>query len=325
MKFSWGRSGSASDKQSNNYPWLYDHRRNVTSQTGEDGVLKAIFDRIGVVSRWCVDIGAGDGLFISNTWRPINEDRWSATLIEADPSNFAVLKERYKDRLDVHCLNEFVTPENSLDKLLASTPIPKKFDLLSIDIDGMDYWMWHGLKEYSPRVVVIETNCTMDTDIDFVQHDPKLRFGTSSLAMVKLARSKGYELVAHLVSNCIFVKAEEFSRLQISDNSLRSLFTSPFVPKVVSDINGVHYILKEGVWGFSGAIHANNQRPREDGMLCAERLSALGSGSNGQSLPVSPGHEHGFVASVEQDPDLWSVVRNFVSRMKEAYPRFRKL
>lgn len=325
MKFSWGRSGSASDKQSNNYPWLYDHRRNVTSQTGEDGVLKAIFDRIGVVSRWCVDIGAGDGLFISNTWRPINEDRWSATLIEADPSNFAVLKERYKDRPDVHCLNEFVTPENSLDKLLASTPIPKKFDLLSIDIDGMDYWMWHGLKEYSPRVVVIETNCTMDTDIDFVQHDPKLRFGTSSLAMVKLARSKGYELVAHLVSNCIFVKAEEFSRLQISDNSLRSLFTSPFVPKVVSDINGVHYILKEGVWGFSGAIHANNQRPREDGMLCAERLSALGSGSNGQSLPVSPGHEHGFVASVEQDPDLWSVVRNFVSRMKEAYPRFRKL
>lgn len=325
MKFSWGRSGSASDKQSNNYPWLYDHRRNVTSQTGEDGVLKAIFDRIGVVSRWCVDIGAGDGLFISNTWRPINEDRWSATLIEADPSNFAVLKERYKDRPDVHCLNEFVTPENSLDKLLASTPIPKKFDLLSIDIDGMDYWMWHGLKEYSPRVVVIETNCTMDTDIDFVQHDPKLRFGTSSLAMVKLARSKGYELVAHLVSNCIFVKAEEFSRLQISDNSLRSLFTSPFVPKVVSDINGVHYILKEGVWGFSGAIHANNQRPREDGMLCAERLSALGSGSNGQSLPVSPGHEHGFVASVEQNPDLWSVVRNFVSRMKEAYPRFRKL
>lgn len=325
MKFPWQRSGNGRNEKSGTYPWLYDHRKNVTSQTGEDGVLAAIFERIGAGSQWCVDIGAGDGLFISNTWRPINEEKWSAVLIEADAQNFSVLKQRYQDRADIHCLNEFVTPENSLDKLLGSTPIPKQFDLLSIDIDGMDYWMWHGLKEYSPRVVVIETNCTMDVDIDFVQHDPKLRFGTSSLAMIKLAHSKGYELAAHLVSNCIFVRAEEFPKLQIQDNSLRSLFTSPFVPKVISDINGVHYILKEGVWGFSGAIHANNQRPKEDGMLCAERLSALGSGSSGHTLAVSPGNESGFVASVEQNPDLWSVVRNFVNRMKEAYPRYRKL
>ena len=64
---------------------------------------------------------------------------------------------------------------------------------------------------------------------------------------------------------------------------------------------------------------------QEDGMLCAERLSALGSGSSGHTLAVSPGNESGFVASVEQNPDLWSVVRNFVNRMKEAYPRYRKL
>lgn len=308
-----------------NYPWLYEHRTNVTSQTGEDGVLAAIFDRLGIQNRWCVDIGAGDGRFISNSWRPINEEKWSAVLIEADDQNFTVLKQRYAQRADVHCLHEFVTPENNLDKLLASTPIPKTFDLLSIDIDGMDYWMWHGLKDYVPRVVVIETNCTMDTDIDFVQHDTKLRFGSSSLAMVKLARAKGYELVAHLVSNCIFVRAEEFRKLQIADNSLKALFTSPFVPKVISDINGVHYILKEGVWGFSGAIYANNQRPREDGMACAERLGILGHIGNGHSLPVSPGTDYGFVAAVEQDPDLWTTVRNFIARMKAAYPLYRKL
>lgn len=308
------------------YPWLYEHRTNVTSQTGEDGVLAAIFDRIGVENRWCVDIGAGDGLFISNSWRPINKEKWSAVLIEANDENFAVLKERYRERADVHCKHEFVTAENSLDKLLATTPIPKNFDLLSIDIDGMDYWMWDGLKQYTPRVVVIETNCTMDTDIDFVQHDPKLRFGTSSLAMVKLARSKGYELVAHLVSNCIFVRAEDFGKMRIADNSLEALFTSPFVPKVISDINGVHYILKEGVWGFSGAVYANSQRPREDGMAMAQRLVTLGGyGSEGKTLPVGSKDEYGFVASVEQNPDLWSVVRKFVERMKEAYPLYRKL
>lgn len=327
MKIPWLRTGNdeISERRSVNYPWLYKHRKNVTSQTGEDGVLAAIFERIGAESRWCVDLGAGDGLFISNTWRIINQDKWSAVLIEADDANFNVLTERYRDRSDIHCLHEFVALDNGLDKLLATTPVPKTFDLLSIDIDSMDYWIWSGLKAYSPRVVVVETNCTMDTDIDFVQNDAKLRFGSSSLAMVKLARSKGYELVAHLVSNCIFVRADEFHKLKITDNSLTSLFTSPFVPKVISDINGVHYLLKEGAWGFSGVIHANCERPREDGMPCAERLSLLGEIGSGHSLPVSPGTEFGFTAAVEQNPDLWTVIRNFVQRMKEAYPRYRKL
>jgi hypothetical protein len=39
------------------YPWIYEHRTNVASQTGEDGIIEAIFDRIGVETRWCADIG----------------------------------------------------------------------------------------------------------------------------------------------------------------------------------------------------------------------------------------------------------------------------
>jgi hypothetical protein len=270
-------------------------------------------------------LGASDGRFISNTWNLIATHGWSAVLIEADGNNFSTLRARYEDRDDVHCLREFVSIENHPDKLLGSTPIPRRFDLLSIDIDGMDYRIWERIEEYRPRVVVIEVNCTMDTDIYFIQHEPTVKFGSSALAMVMLAKSKGYELVAHLVSNCVFVLAEDFPKLDISDNSLSSLFTSPFVPKVISDLNGVHHILKEGAWGFSGAVWSSHLRRREGGLPSGHRLEQLSSSSAGRTLATNPSEELGFVAAVAQNPELLSVTRDFIARSTEADAEFGKL
>ena len=114
---------------------LLDHAQNLRSQSGEDGVLREIFRRIGVKSQWCCEFGAWDGEHLSNTWTLINKARWSGVQIEMNKEKFTVLEKRYQNRDDVHCMNYGVTKENSLDKLLARTPIPAQFDLLVIDVN----------------------------------------------------------------------------------------------------------------------------------------------------------------------------------------------
>lgn len=295
-------------------PWLYDHRSNVTSQTGEDGVLQKIFERIGVRSKFCVDLGAADGHFISNTYNLVHDRGWSAVLLEGCAEQHATLAARYADRADVQCFHEFVTVQNSLDTILARTPTPHDLDLLSIDIDGMDLVIWKELQHYRPRVVVIEANASMAPHVYFVQTDPARRIGSSARALVETARQKGYELVAHLVSNCVFVAREEFPKLEIADNSLEALFTSPFVPTVVSDLDGVHYLLKEGPWGFSGMVWSNELKAPDNDFQCAVR--AISQLHGGELMEVNVTEQHGHVAAIEYDTDAEGVLRQFVERMR---------
>lgn len=304
-------------------PWIYDRCHNVTSQNGEDGLLEAVFEKIGTENKICVEIGSHDGKFISNSWHWINNHDWSAVLVEADPERFKSLIKRYPDNAKVSLVNEWVTKENGIDQILARLGTPLDFDYLSIDIDGMDYHLWKQMEIYKPRVVCIEINCSMDTDIDFVQNDPSEFFGTSAKSMVALAKEKGYELIAHLVNNVIFVRAEDLPALEIGDNSLERLFTSPFVPKVISDIRGVHHILKEGAWGFTGAIWYNDTKPREKSMEAAERFIKAEQTETSWAAVRDP--ERGYEASITPSKNMKKVLMEYVAQMKKSFAeRFRE-
>lgn len=141
------------------------------------------------------------------------------------------------DRPDIHCVSSYVqfSPPGTLDDLLAATPIPRDFDLLSIDIDGNDYHVWRAVTQYSAHVVVIEFNPTVPDDVDWVQEaDPRIQQGSSAAALYRLGREKGYEPVAITQTNIVFVRREFFAAFGISDNSLavlrrdRSLITHIF-------------------------------------------------------------------------------------------------
>ncbi len=202
--------------------------RSVVSQHGEDGLLDKIFAILPGAerSRWCVEFGAWDGKHLSNTWHLIADEGWSAVLIEADRSRYKTLAERFSDNPRVTTINAFVSLDgrHSLDVLLAASPIPRDFDLLSIDIDGIDYHVWDSVRLYQPKVVVIEYNPTIPNDIVFVQpRDPSVSQGSSAAAFVRLAKTKGYELIAATTCNLIFVTSEYFPLFQIDDNSLANL------------------------------------------------------------------------------------------------------
>lgn len=206
--------------------WLLEHAANVYSQDGEDGILAKLLEVIGAPTKWCVEFGAWDGKHVSNTYRLIEAQGFSAVMIEGPELRHRDLVATFKDNPRVVPLRAFVGFEGPerLDELLARTPIPLEFDVLSIDIDGNDYHVWRAVTRYRPRVVVIEYNPTVPSAVDFVQPaDFAVNQGASLSALAKLGKGKGYELVSVTDHNCIFVVAQLFPLLGIADNSAAAL------------------------------------------------------------------------------------------------------
>src|SRR5262249_49302135 len=102
-----------------NCNWLLQWRGNVTSQIGQDGILQRIFSIIGEGTKFCVEFGAWDGKFLSNTWNLIVNRNWSGVLIEGDPQKFEALETTHPAGR-VKTLNRVVGWEGSdaLDKIL---------------------------------------------------------------------------------------------------------------------------------------------------------------------------------------------------------------
>jgi hypothetical protein len=176
--------------------WLRDFAANVTSQSGEDGMIAKIFDTIGALNRWCVEFGAWDGKYLSNTWNLRQNKGWHSILIEGDPVRATALAaENQQSAATVYQAHVGWAGENALDAILVGSELPTNFDLLSIDIDGNDWHVWRALTHYRPRLVVVEFNPSASNDFYFVQDaDPAINQGSSLLAFCDLAREKGYEL-----------------------------------------------------------------------------------------------------------------------------------
>jgi hypothetical protein len=209
--------------------WLLDYKRDVYSQSGEDGIIEKILEVIPQNDKWCVEFGAWDGLFLTNTRYLIESKGFSAVLIEADKNKFRNLQGNYSQHGNVITINKFVgfREDDNLDQILTTSPIPYEFDFLSIDIDGNDFHVWKSISKYRPKVVVIEFNPTIPTPIRFIQPaDPSVNQGASLLSLVELGKEKGYELVSVLPFNAFFVREKYYPLFQMESNAPEVLRTS---------------------------------------------------------------------------------------------------
>lgn len=205
--------------------WLLEYANNVHSQSGEDGIIEKILSILPERDNWCVEFGAWDGLYMCNTLALI-ERGYNAILIEGSKKKFRELKKNHKHNEKVRPVNAFVgfNPEDGLDSILSQYEIPANFDFLSIDIDGNDYHTWKAVERYRPKLVCIEFNPTIPTEVSFIQEaDPAINHGNSVLALTELAKSKGYELVCVISFNAFFVDKNYFPLFGISDNSPQAL------------------------------------------------------------------------------------------------------
>jgi hypothetical protein len=191
------------------------------SQNGEDGILLYIFSLIGTTNRRVVEICAGDGLECNAANLIINHG-WRGLLIDGDPRLVAQGKAFY-----AACPTTWIAPPifkeawitaDNVNALVTSEGFGGQVDLLSIDVDGNDYWVWKAFTCIEPRVVVLEFNAacgpersvTMSYQPDYRLDvtKPPYRCGASLPAFVGLARTKGYRLVGvqSMGFNAFFVR-----------------------------------------------------------------------------------------------------------------------
>ena len=242
---------------------LLRHARSVTSQEGEDGVIEEIFRRLKIDKGWCVEFGAWDGEFHSNVRTLIREHGWAAVFIEPDSYAFQLLTRNYAGVPDIHCFQTLVEVEgpSTLDAILARSPIPRDFDLLVIDIDGNDWFIWQSLQGYRPKVVMIEINPFLQADIDFVRwNDGSVKASASLAAVTRLGRDKGYELVCVVGGNAVFVRREDFAQFGVADNRPAAMFRARLETKIFQGYDGALFLA-----GYRNLIWRHQLR--EDGKL----------------------------------------------------------
>jgi hypothetical protein len=191
----------------------FEHK--VFSQGGEDGIIAEIFRRIGTETKVFVECAPGDGL--ENNTAYLLVQGWKGLWIEADPKHVRAIKANFARQLDTGSLvlqPELATAEN-IESIIARRAIPPEFDLLSIDIDGNDYWLWEAIRRYRPRAVVIEYNATFPPDCKWVfPYLPQARWdgtsnqGASLASLESLGAEKGYVLVGCSLegTNAFFVR-----------------------------------------------------------------------------------------------------------------------
>ena len=191
---------------------LIDFGADVYSQNGEDGVIAELLRRLGMTDgreRWCVEFGAWDGKFLSNTFNLVNASRWNAVYIEGDPDRFRDLEETARQFPAITPVLSMVGgmkgEGSALDDVLSTTSIPTEYDLLSIDIDSSDLDVWARHIDFRPSIVVIEINSGIEPGI-LQWHSPGAQ-GNSFSSTVRVATAKGYTLVCH-TGNLIFVTNE---------------------------------------------------------------------------------------------------------------------
>jgi hypothetical protein len=213
-------------------PWVNGRERGLNafekcyfSQNGEDGIIAEIFRRIGTTNRFSAEIGVEDGREC-NTALLLRDEGWSGVLVEGDPKRFERLRKRFRRYRNVRPLQAYVDVEN-VAGIFAEGGVPERFDLLSVDIDGNDWWILRTLLgRYRPRVVIAEINPFYPPPARWVMpYDPAHRwddttyFGASLSSMVDLHREHGYALAAVdcNIVNAFFVDREEFSKLGLPE------------------------------------------------------------------------------------------------------------
>ena len=184
---------------------LSDVEFRVYSQWGEDGILEWLIQRISISSDCFVEFGV-ENYREANTRFLLANRNWRGLIMDASPEFMQALRQdEVYWRYDLRAVSAFVDRDN-INKLLSDNGIAGNIGVLSIDIDGNDYWIWEAIEVVNPDIVVCEYNAvfgdlhpiTIPYAADFYRtraHSSNLYFGASIAALSLLADRKGYELV----------------------------------------------------------------------------------------------------------------------------------
>ena len=203
----------------NNIAHLDEVAFQVFSQRGEDGVLQYIISKIEIPNKIFVEFGV-ENYTESNT-RLLLFNNWQGMVIDGSAKNIRFIKQDFIYwKYDITAYHSFITKEN-INSLISNYTSCEDVGVLSVDIDGNDYWVWEAITVIKPRVVICEYNSalgnlhavTVPYTADFVKstaHYSNLYYGASLAALCFLAENKGYDFIGTTSAgvNAFFVLKE---------------------------------------------------------------------------------------------------------------------
>ena len=174
----------------------------VFSQFGEDGIIQWLIHNVEIENKIFVEFGVEDYVE-ANTRFLLMNNNWSGLVIDGSNENIRSIKEwKYLWKYDLQAIAEFITKDN-INQIISSAGINGDIGILSIDLDGNDYWILDAIDCVSPRILVCEYNniygdkemVTVPYDRNFVRtekHFSNLYWGASIMAFCDWAQRNGY-------------------------------------------------------------------------------------------------------------------------------------
>ena len=211
----------------------------VFSQWGEDGIIDWVINKFPNIPKSFLEIGTQDYKESNTRFLLINKN-WDGFLIEGNDKEVKKIKSQriyWKHQLKVK--NEFITKEN-INNVIKKLNVPKKLGLLSLDIDGVDYWILKKLTILEPSIVICEYNSlyglnksiTVPYKKDFdrsKEHYSNLYYGASIKAFIDLMKTKKYFLLGtNTAGNNAFFMRNNFLKEVNKIIEEKKIFTSKF-------------------------------------------------------------------------------------------------
>lgn len=236
----------------------------VFSQNNEDGILLYLFTMLGTVNKTAIEIGANCGgskigFPECNTANLVVNHGWNSLILDGADSHVGQLTHFFASALNTKHFHWYqrrslrpnesyyhiplvrqalITREN-INEIISNENIRGEIDLLSIDVDGMDYWIWDAVDVVTPRIVTIEYNnrispelaVTVPYEADYVVDLSTENIwdynGASLRALEKLGKKKGYTLVG--------VNSNRINAFFVRDDLLKGFFEAIDVASLYSD------------------------------------------------------------------------------------------
>jgi hypothetical protein len=210
----------------------------VSSQWGQDGIIDWLIERAEIPPHAQTFIEFGVEQYRQSNTRFLLQNRnWRGFIMDSDPRVVAAVKsDRLAWRYDLTARSVFITREN-INDLLSGAGLGNEIGLLSIDIDGNDYWVWEALHTVRPIICICEYNAVLG-DVHPIctpysphfnrthAHSSNLYFGASIAALRSLAVRKGYRFVGtNSAGNDAFFVREDYAARFVEDSlcSIRSM------------------------------------------------------------------------------------------------------
>lgn len=190
----------------------------VFSQSNEDGLIQYLIRKVDIPNKTFIEFGVSDYAECNTRFLLLNNN-WSGFVMDGSKANIErLISSSIYWQHDIRAEAAFITKEN-INKLLETSGFDKEVGILSIDIDGNDYWIWEAIDCINPRIVICEYNpiygknisVSVPYDKDFYRtdkHYSNLYWGASLGAYVDLAKKKKYKLVCvnQMGHNAFFVR-----------------------------------------------------------------------------------------------------------------------